>query len=108
MGRRTGFLTVTAAALVVVALSACGGDDGGEQSDPRQDAVRACMKSDETLDRTSCSCLVDELALTADEIAELDKLESAAVADANAELERILGPRRAAILLTTTADCNSM
>jgi hypothetical protein len=107
MGRASKFRTALIVTAFVASLAGCGDDATTEAADPRNDAIRACVKSDPTLDRKSCSCLVDELGLTVGEVEDLDELEMASVADPNAEIERILGPRRAAVLLTTTAECNA-
>jgi hypothetical protein len=103
--RTSPYITAAAAALSV-ALAACGDSSPTTTHDPREEAINACVESDPSLNRGSCTCLVDELGLTANEIEALDGLERQGVEAANAEIERILGRRRAAVLLTTTFECS--
>ncbi|MGH9027004.1 MAG: hypothetical protein ACRDWD_12945 [Acidimicrobiia bacterium] len=106
MGRTSrGPIVVGTIVVSVLALVGCG--DGNDPPSPRKQAISACVKSDPTLDRGSCACLVDKLGLTADEVEDLDKLADRDVLDPNAEIERILGKRRADILLSTSAECDA-
>jgi hypothetical protein len=106
MGRTSRWVLVAGTVVVsVVALLGCG--DGNEPPNLRKQAINACVESDPTLDRGACSGLVDKLGLTADEVEDLDKLSERDVPDPSAEIERILGRRRADILLPTTAECDA-
>jgi hypothetical protein len=97
-------LVVSTIVMSIALLAAC--DESSGPPDLRKQAINACVRSDPTLDRASCSCLVDKLALTPDEVEDLDQLSERDVSDPSAEIERILGKRRAEILLPTTAECN--
>lgn len=106
MGRWSRRVVVASTVVASVAvLAACG--DTSEPPDLRKQAINTCVRSDPTLDRASCSCLVDKLALTPDEVEDLDKLSERDVSDPSAEIEKILGKRRAEILLPTTAECDA-